>query len=185
MHVYILLLSDLSYQAVLIGLAEYQEHRAVADRLSASGFSLPDPRKPAGEERDAPSNGIRPAGKALSGPGEDPDDKDHCPRFLAFNKWMFTLGDTDCYPSVPHGHLQNKTPQWPKLNPYTGRAFKSQHQEDVGSRLSKTEMSMLWNDPAFVEHCRQQILWHSKYAPSYSFPNARFGRDTLPRWHRR
>ncbi|MHB8390842.1 MAG: hypothetical protein ACYDBH_14880 [Acidobacteriaceae bacterium] len=188
MHDYILLLSDLSYHAGLIGLAEYEERQAIADWLSASGSGLPDPRMCSSEEskhsevRVAPLDGISSGGVGSSENGEGPEDKNRWRHFLAFNKWMFTVGDPDCYPSVPHGHLHKKTNEWPKLNPYTGRVFSDVHQEDVGSRLSKAEMKLLWNDPGFVELCRNQVLWYSDFAPAYGFPRARFGKLKFPKW---
>ena len=121
-------------------------------------------------------------GSGSSVNGEDAEDKNHWPQFLAFNKWLFTLGDKDCYPSVPHGHLHKKTRGWPKLNPYTGRVFSDVHQEDVSSRLNKAAMKSLWNDSDFVEFCRKQVLWYSRFAPEYGFPGARFGKLHFPRW---
>lgn len=188
MHEYILLLSDLSYQAGVIGLAEYVERQSIADWLSASGSGLPDPRSRSNEEgehseeRETSLDDIGSAGIGISGNGEDPDDQKHWPQFLAFNRWMFTVGDRDCYPSVPHGHIHKKTNEWPKLNPYTGRAFSDVHQEDVGSRLSKAQMKLLWNDSGFVELCRKQVLWYSDFAPAYGFPRARYGKFQFPRW---
>ncbi|MCS2172637.1 hypothetical protein MUU46_20345 [Scandinavium sp. TWS1a] len=71
--------------------------------------------------------------------------------FLAFNKWLFTVGDADCFPSVPHGHYKRKTKPWPKLNPYIGVVFSSMQTEDVSSRLTKKEMKLLWNESKFIE----------------------------------
>ena len=188
MHEYILLLSDLSYQTGLIGLSEYEERQAIANWLSASGSGLPDPRMRSSEEskhseeRESSLDGVGSAGGDSSNNGEDHEDQNRWLQFLAFNKWMFTVGDRDCYPSVPHGHLHKKTNEWPKLNPYTGRAFSDVHQEDVDSRLSKVEMKRLWNDAGFVEICRKQVLWYSDFAPAYGFPRARFGKLQFPRW---
>lgn len=188
MHEYILLLSDLSHQAGLIGLAEYEERKSIADWLSASGSSWPDPRGRSGEESEHSEehetclDGICSAGSGSSGKGEDTEDEKRWPQFLVFNKWMFTVGDRDCYPSVPHGHLHKKTNEWPKLNPYTGRVFSDVHDEDIGSRLSKAQMTLLWNDSGFVESCRKQVLWYSDFAPAYGFPRARFGKYQFPRW---
>ena len=117
-----------------------------------------------------------------SGLGDALSNENNLLEFLAFNKWMFTIGDPDCYPSVPHGHFRNKTRVWPKLNPYTGRVFSGNHQEDVNSRLSKNEMRFLWTDSNFVDHCRKQVHWYSNFAPAYGFPNARLGRDVFPKW---
>ena len=113
-----------------------------------------------------------------------PSESDRWLSFLILNQWVFTLGDVDCYPSVPHGHLHKKTNSWPKLNPYVGRVFSGMHQELVRSRLKRHEMALLWNDQDFVRHCRDQVLWYSGFAPSYTFPNARRGKLRFPRWRR-
>jgi hypothetical protein len=184
----IILLSALSYETGLIGLAEYTERRAVADWLSAArGGGQPDPRGSRDGERihqedpePEPTSSKKSSGSDGSSSLEE-DDHDH-QRFLAFNRWMFTVGDRDCYPSVPHGHLHKKTNEWPKLNPYTGRVFSDLHEEKVGCRLTKAEMKLLWNDNDFVEYCRKQVLWYSDFAQEYEFPRARFGRLRFPRW---
>lgn len=188
MHEYILLLSDLSYQAGLIGLAEYEERQAIANWISSSSAGRPDPRSRSSEEskhseeRDTPIDGIGSAGNGSPDNREDPEDQNSWSQFLVFNKWMFTVGDRDCYPSVPHGHLHKKSNEWPKLNPYTGRAFSDVHQEVVGSRLSKAQMKLLWNNSGFAELCRKQVLWYSDFSPAYGFPKARFGKFQFPRW---
>jgi hypothetical protein len=188
MHNYVVLLSDLSYQLNLIGIAEYAERRQIADWLSGGSAGALDPRDPmvggACEVR-----GDEQSHRQSLGRGQPPglnsslDEEDESwPQFLAFDTWMFTLGDVDCYPSVPHGHLHRKTNEWPKLNPYTGRAFSDVHLEDVTRRLSRAEMETLWSNDAFVEHCRKQVLWYSDFAPMYSFPKARRGKLHFPRW---
>jgi hypothetical protein len=189
-HHYIVLLSDLSYQLGLIGIAEYEERCGVAHWLSIDGQGQPDPRRNRHEEQNRPHepDEVRKSEGARSESGPDSADSieeppdNRWPRFLTFNKWMFTVGDRDCYPSVPHGHLNRKTSEWPKLNPYTGRAFSAVHAEDVRNRLSKAEMKTLWNDDDFIEHCRKQVLWYSDFAPEYGFPAARFGKLRFPRW---
>mgnify|MGYP000051715894 CR=1 FL=1 len=190
MNHYILLLSDLSYQLGLIGIVEYEERCEIAHWLSADGEGKPDPRSGLHEEPERPresdeirgNDGAQRRGGSGSANSTEDDPTDRWPRFLAFSKWMFTVGDPDCYPSVPHGHLHRKTNEWPKLNPYTGRVFSVVHAEDITSRLTKAEMKTLWNDGDFVEHCRKQVLWYSNFAPEYGFPRARFGKLRFPRW---
>jgi hypothetical protein len=190
MHHYIVLLSDLSYQLGLIGIAEYEERRELAFWLSTNGEGKPDPRSGRHEESERPrendegheSDGAKGQGGSGSANATDDDPSDRWPKFLAFQKWMFTVGDRDCYPSVPHGHLHRKTNEWPKLNPYTGRVFADAHAEDASCRLTKTEMKVLWNSEGFVEHCRKQVLWYSDFAPDYAFPRARFGKFRFPKW---
>jgi hypothetical protein len=190
MHHYIVLLSDLSYQLGLIGIAEYKERLEIGYWLSTNEDGKPDPRTGKHEELKCPggNNERRENGGAQSqvgsGSGNAPDEdpSDQRPRFLAFKKWMFTVGDRDCYPSVPHGHPHGKTNEWPKLNPYTGRVFADMHDEDAPCRLTKAEMKALWNEEGFVEHCRKQVLWYSDFAPDYAFPRARFGKLRFPKW---
>lgn len=190
MHHYIVLLSDLSYELGLIGIADYEERREVAHWLSLEGQGQSDPRRDRHEEQERPhesdekreKEGSRPQGGGGSANATEDDPTDQWFRFLAINKWMFTVGDRDCYPSVPHGHLHNKTNEWPKLNPYTGRVFSAVHAEDTANRLTKAAMKTLWNDTHFVEHCRKQVLWYSNFAPDYGFPRARFGKLRFPRW---
>lgn len=189
MHHYIILLSDLSYQLGLIGIAEYEERREIADWLSTNGDGKPDPRGGRHDEPERPrendETGEKDGAARQGGSGSAnaaSDDDPWLPQFLAFNKWMFTIGDRDCYPSVPHGHLKKKTNAWPKLNPYTGRVFDSVHVENTSSRLSRSEMKKLWNDEDFVAHCRSQVVWYSDFAPAYTFPGARSGRYRFPKW---
>lgn len=188
MHHYIVLLSDLSYELGLIGIAEYEERREIAHWLSADG--PPDPRRSRYEKQERPpesdevreSEGLHPQGGFGSANSIEENSPDRWSRFLALKQWMFTVGDRDCYPSVPHGHLHRKTNEWPKLNPYTGRVFSDVHVEDVARRLAKAEMKILWIDGDFVEHCRKQVLWYSDFSPDYEFPGARFGKLRFPRW---
>jgi hypothetical protein len=191
MNQYILLLSDISYSVGLIGLAEYDERYAIAQWLSSSDGSLLDPRGATGEaheqsvdptrvEKDA--EGMSTEGRSGASVSNERNPDDHWPTFRAFNKWLFTIGDRDCYPSVPHGHLHTKTNAWPKLNPYTGRVFTSVQVESVGDRLSMADMKVLWNDENFIDLCRKQVQWYSEFAPAYEFRQARFGKYIFPRW---
>lgn len=190
-------LSELSYRFGIIGLIEFQERFEVYRWLEDNSNSLSDPRNAPGEyyapfeeermkdEYDSDRNNriddsqLNQTGARESQTIEDEDESMH---FLAFKKWLFTIGDADCFPSVPHGHFKRKTTPWPKLNPYTGVVHSNMKVEDVSSRLTKREMRILWNDSKFIEECKKQILWYSRFAPDYSFPSARFGRYILPRW---
>lgn len=188
MHHYIVLLSDLSYQLGLIGIAEYEERSEIAYWLSTKGEGKLDPRRGRHDEPERPreNDGIGEMDGAQRqggfGSANATDENPSWLQFMAFNKWMFTFGDRDCYPSVPHGHLYKKTSEWPKLNPYTGRVFVRVHKEDASYRLTKVEMKELWNDEVFVEHCRKQVVWYSSFAPDYTFPRARFGKLHFPKW---
>ena len=184
----IILLTDLSYEIGLIGVAEYEERMEIAAWLSDLNEEMRDPRL-GNDEEDAPrqraerveENGTG-GGPRLRGAQEEGDDGSPYMQLLALKTWMFTVGDVDCYPSVPHGHFQRKTNEWPKLNPYIGRVFSAMHTEDINARLTRAEMKALWNDERFVEHCRQQVLWYSDFSPRYPFSSARRGKFHFPRW---
>lgn len=186
MSLHMKLLSDISFMAGIIGYAEYCERYEIADWLMDSVDRVPDPRI-SDLESEAPDQGsdeqeerVEPGG--LGGSSTSGNDEPPWLELLVMNRWMFTIGDVDCYPSVPHGHYKSKTKVWPKLNPYTGLVFSDVHKEDIGKRLSKKEMKKLWNKSSFVEHCREQVLWYSGFAPSYGFPGARRGKFVFPRW---
>jgi hypothetical protein len=188
MYQKIRLLSDMSYSIGLIGLSEYIERLQIADWLEDTEDRLPDPRSPSDAQFEDNQNDHQleknDSEGEIASSKEKSSDERQPPwlKFLLFNKWMFTVGDRDCYPSVPHGHLHKKTNKWPKLNPYTGRAFSDMHKENDKLRLSKSEMKFVWNNPDFVEHCRTQVLWYSDFAPEYNFPRARFGKLVFPKW---
>lgn len=101
------------------------------------------------------------------------------------NKWFFTIGDRDNYPSVSHGHLNSKNQPWPKLNPYLGRAFQAKHSENLALRLSRSEMIYLWNDKDFQTHALKQIAWYRAEFPYHLFPVPLERINLLPRWRYR
>jgi hypothetical protein len=187
MSQYIKLLSDLSFTMGLIGLPEYLERNEVADWLEDSSNGLPDPRISSNEfeeinqeDHSLDENANRE--EVQSQTGKASDYSPPCIELLMMNQWMFTIGDVDCYPSVPHGHFKSKTREWPKLNPYIGRVFSDVHKEDTNKRLSKKDMIKLWNDPKFIEHCREQVNWYSGFSPRYGFPRAKRGKLAFPKW---
>tara|TARA_R110001583_G_C5648135_1_gene408451 strand:+ start:2473 stop:3006 length:534 start_codon:yes stop_codon:yes gene_type:complete len=176
----------MSLMAGLIGHFEYIERHEIADWLEDPGVRTSDPRVTSHNKhepplKDSPEENRSDEGQSSTTGGQRTDVSPRL-ELLMMNQWMFTLGDADCYPSVPHGHYKSKTREWPKLNPYTGRVFSDVHKEDVSKRLSKKEMIKLWNDSTFIEHCRAQVLWYSDFASSYGFPNARRGKLAFPRW---
>ncbi len=186
MSQYIKLLSDISFATGLIGYPEYFERCEVADWLD-DPCNLTDPRisntdreEAIQEEhhRDESDDEV----DWQSGVGKSGDIEPTRLAFLMMNQWMFTIGDVDCYPSVPHGHFKSKTREWPKLNPYTGRVFSDVHKEDTSKRLNKKDLKKCWNDPKFIGHCREQVLWYSDFAPMYGFPRARRGKRVFPKY---
>lgn len=183
----ILLLSDLSYSLGIIGLAELAERNEIAAWLSDPNDSQSDPRGALGEQENAARGyELDEHPKEVGATDASGSAKAHKEppwlSFLAFNRWHFTLGDADCVPSVPHGHEHAKTQKWPKLNPYTGRAYISMNNEDVSKRLTRNEMQQLWRNDDFVEHCRKQVIWYANEYPSYKFAHARRGMLRFPQW---
>lgn len=83
-------------------------------------------------------------------------------------KWVFTKGDPDPFPSVPHGHLDSQNASWPKLNPYTGWAYSASGKKI--ERLTKREMKTLWNDDAFVTFCYEHVSWFIGTYPHFHLP---------------
>lgn len=184
----IILLSDLSYELGIIGLAELQERMEIARWLFPKGEFEPDPREPDVQQRQRPgedkaTDDFTPSLSDTQLQGETGESENpEFIEFLALSHWHFTLGDVDCVPSVPHGHENAKTQAWPRLNPYTGRVFVKMHVEDVSHRLERSEMQKIWRDDKFIELCRKQVLWYSDKSPRYLFPNARRGKHHFPRW---
>jgi len=184
MYEEIAFLSELSYATGLIGLAELKERGEVARWLTNTDNRLRDPRQRCDEPREhqeAREPETSDAASPVEGVRKD-DSTDQWTHLVVLNKWVFTIGDADCYPSVPHGHFQRKTNPWPKLNPYTGRVFVAPHEEDKLRRLTRIDMQMLWNDEQFLSFCRSQIEWYSRFAPQFQFANAKSGRYHFPRW---
>lgn len=111
MYSNLLLLADISYHVGLIGLSEYEERLKVAAWL-ADGLEK-DPRDDGTSEHSVggvehevsvtPATSERSVG-AVGGDGPDPSI-----RLLVLGHWVFTKGDRDCYPSVPHGHFGAKS----------------------------------------------------------------------------
>ena len=85
------------------------------------------------------------------------------------DKWVFTIGDPDSRPSVPHGHLESKKNRHPKLNPYVGRAFLQDRSEDIPRRLNKRELVVLWSNEGFRAHCSDQIGWFMAREPNFDW----------------
>lgn len=178
-------LAELHFMFGFIGIDEFHERMEVACWLDDENDSVSDPRctddndsqckediKPQGNdngERESPN-------VTISQTGRD----DNWLEFLCLGIWVFTKSDPDSYPSVPHGHYQDKNAKWPKLNPYTGRAFSSKHTEDRPKRLTKSQMRIIWRDEKFRSFCREMIVWYQEQFPYFAFPVCRPLR--LPIW---
>lgn len=194
-------LTDLEFEIGVIGIADYVERREVFEWLMADSgpAALRDPRGAPGHEQEerplpeaalpeAPDRGPRDRAVGAVVEGADQNEGDEDP-FIEFipgvlrSRWCFTKNDDDSYPSVPHGHLNVKTNAWPKLNPYTGRAFSAKDVENAALRLQKQEMIDLWNDRGFRTHALETIAWYKESHPYYEFPVR--NPFKLPRWRRR
>lgn len=167
----LLTLAEISFQLRLIDISEYEERVEVAYWLSEENPSFIDPRGLDNKEDGDLEKGSddRTVGEAVniigSGKALDPNWLE----LIVLGKWYFTLSDDDPYPSVPHGHMQSENRPWPKLNPYTGRAFKAKHQEEPSLSLSKHEMRNMWRDEKFRSYCRSHVLRYMETYPYFTF----------------
>ena len=172
-------LTEWEFDVGIIGISEYEERADVLDWLInyPHRATSTDPRGEAETNEDS-SFPIEPLPEGNTGQGDNnqrrPDEEENPSRELIpiglRQRWAFTKNDADCYPSVPHGHLNEKTNAWPKLNPYTGQAFSKKDSEDMYYRLKKQEMIILWNDDKFRLHALETIAWYSTINPCYRFP---------------
>ena len=182
-----ILFSELEFELGIINIVELEERSGVLRWLLETSGDLPDPR--GGDTDHLEDIEQKPDTEQTKAGGSEPSDEEtpplhFIPRGLK-KKWIFTIGDTDFYPSIPHGHLNDPKRSWPKLNPYTGRAFKGSNDEDLSLRLSRTEMCDLWNDQKFRIHALKTIAWYHQAFPSHRFPVPLGEIFDLPRWRRR
>lgn len=168
-------ISDCEYSSGLIGLADMMERHEALDWLVDGDDRSKDPR-PIQNESQAEleswnllSNDEKLQVRKQANADDEPPILEFIPIGLK-RPWCFTVGDPDNYPSVPHGHLNSKDQPWPKLNPYTGRAFNAKDFEELKLRLSRKEMVCLWNNKDFCDHARKQIAYYSTQFPHHKFP---------------
>lgn len=186
-------LTDWEFRVGIIGIADWVEREQVFEwLLDNEATQNADPRGAVGREREErrlpqESPPEEESTQEPSGPAQGHNEEENPPlQFIPAglpHRWLFTKDDPDFYPSVPHGHLNNKTNSWPKLNPYTGRAFSSKDVEDSTYRLQKRDMIELWNDAKFRRHALETITWYRERFPYYRFPVR--NPLKLPRWKRR
>ena len=167
----LLTLAEFSFHFGFIGIDEYIERCEIASWLNDDSGELPDPRNSCRQD-EAPENEEHPSldggGEMESGQPKEQADPEYV-EFLFQKKWVFTKSDPDPYPSTPHGHWKNQNNKWPKLNPYTGRAHKDKHQEDISLRLKRRDMINLWSDEKFRDFCRSHIMWYIEQYPCHTF----------------
>ena len=95
----------------------------------------------------------------------------YCPRITIYRMiWSFNKYDDDDWPSVPHGHSQDKKY---KLNVWTGEVFDRITKKTIG-KASKKELSMLHGDSQFKRFAKETIQWHHKEHPEHQF--------SVPEW---
>jgi hypothetical protein len=68
--------------------------------------------------------------------------------------WVFTSGDPDPLPSVPHGHWQTQNSQR-KVDAYRGHITQKGKSD---GRLTRNEVAEFWNDDEFREYARLAIV---------------------------
>lgn len=104
-------------------------------------------------------------------------DKDEEPLFFylvsisGLSKWHFHQYDDDFFPSIPHGHWENK--KQPKLDSYLGWVYGGSKQI---RRESRSLISKLWNDDKFRFFATVAIDYYMTKYPTYSgwrVPNSR------------
>ena len=81
--------------------------------------------------------------------------------------WIFTIGDADDKPSVPHAHAQGTGY---RLDAWTGDIYPagSERKRTIG-KLSKKELARLHSDPGFLKFARKQIQWYRENNPKINF----------------
>jgi hypothetical protein len=148
-------LAEFNFEFGFIGIDEYVERCEVALWLDDESGKRHDPRDSSGSEERRERGERGPSERASELPQKGDGDQSPEPDSLEFlfQNWIFTKADPDPYPSTPHGHEGHRNKKWPKLNPYTGRAFKEKHQEDVSARLNKKQMKILWDDERVRDFC--------------------------------
>ena len=91
--------------------------------------------------------------------------------------WIFTIGDADDKPSVPHAHAQGTGY---RLDAWTGDIYPagSERKRTIG-KLSKKELARLHSDPGFLKFARKQIQWYRQALPRNPAGSSNF---YVPEW---
>ena len=98
--------------------------------------------------------------------------------------WVFTKADPDPLPSVPHGHFKDKDNPEPKLDPYKGKAFKINGNEEEKYRLTKKEMVILWDSSDFQRFCKEKLKDFVEREPEWLRYLKKVEYDEFPRpWY--
>lgn len=92
----------------------------------------------------------------------------YSPKVRMFNCiWVFTLGDRDDNPSVPHAH--DRVHGY-RLNAWTGEIYPAgRDRKNIIGTLSKKERRRLYTDIKFLNFAQKQIEWYQKEFPRITF----------------
>lgn len=81
--------------------------------------------------------------------------------------WIFTLGDADAHPSIPHAHAQEKGF---RLDAWTGDIYPAGNErERTIGKLKKKELAKLHSDTKFLAFAKKQIDWYREENPHIKF----------------
>ena len=81
--------------------------------------------------------------------------------------WVFTIGDPDDNPSVPHAHAQE---HGYRLDAWTGDIYPAGNERNrtIG-KLKRKELDKLHSDSAFIRFAKKQIEWYRENKPQINF----------------
>ncbi len=82
-------------------------------------------------------------------------------------RWIFTIGDVDDHPSVPHAHSKE---EGYRLNAWSGEIFPpgNERKASIG-RLNRKELARLHNDKRFIAFAIKQVSWYRRTYPNIHF----------------
>lgn len=88
--------------------------------------------------------------------------------------WIFTIGDADDKPSVPHAHSKG---EGYRLNAWNGEIYPAGNDRStVINKLNRKELQRLHKDKKFIDFAVKQINWYRSEYPCISF--------FVPEWFR-
>lgn len=81
--------------------------------------------------------------------------------------WIFTIGDSDDKPSVPHGHAKDVGY---RLDVWNGNIYPAgKERKNIIGRLKKKELHRLHTDQGFIDFAKKQIEWYRETYPHINF----------------
>lgn len=81
--------------------------------------------------------------------------------------WIFTIGDADDNPSVPHAHAKERGY---RLDAWTGDIYPAGTERDKAiGKLTSRELKKLHSDSKFINFAKKQIEWYRSEYPHISF----------------